>query len=153
MITFEHGDLFDAANNGTTIAHGCNTAGVMGAGVAAGVRARWPACFADYRARCLAGTFRLGDAVLWTPGHGAVVINLATQVEPGAHADLSAIKRALEAACSVLSGLGIYDLAIPWIGCGIGGLSRVRVEPVLRAVGDDTLVRVRVLDLRPTVVT
>lgn len=151
MITFEHGDLFDAADNGTAIAHGCNTAGVMGAGVAAGVRARWPACFADYRARCLAGTFRLGGVHLWQDSAGspssARVVNLATQVEPGAHADLSAIKRALEAACATLSGIGIYDLAIPWIGCGIGGLSRVRVEPVLRAVGDDTLVRIVVVSL------
>lgn len=48
------GDLFDAVDV-DALAHGCNCAGAMGAGIVVEFRRRWPAMFEESRRRCAAG--------------------------------------------------------------------------------------------------
>ncbi len=87
MIAYEQGDLFKTRIQ--TLAHGCNTRGVMGAGVARLVATEYPLAESHYRKACHNNTFRLGSAqgvgVAGTGRHDTV-FNLGTQEDPGPHA-------------------------------------------------------------------
>lgn len=51
MITYQKGNLLDVQSG--IIAHGCNTLGVMGAGVALAVKNKYPKVFEYYEALCM----------------------------------------------------------------------------------------------------
>src|SRR5262245_55523170 len=80
-VQFTSGDLFTNAHDAQALAHGCNCAGSMGAGVAVGFRERYPAMYESYRAMCKAEPrqFNPGDCWLWKADDRPWVFNLATQ--------------------------------------------------------------------------
>jgi O-acetyl-ADP-ribose deacetylase (regulator of RNase III) len=125
------GDLF--AQGLPAIGHGCNCVGSMGAGIAAEFGRRWPEMYAAYRARCTAGTFRLGGFFAWDAGD-VVVYNLGTQPRTEPSARVEAIAASVAAALADAAGRGIDRLGVPRVGAGIGGLAWPDVERALRAV-------------------
>jgi O-acetyl-ADP-ribose deacetylase (regulator of RNase III) len=129
MIIYRKGDLF--ASGLRAIAHGVNCQGVMGAGIAAGFRARWPDMYDAYRAACKAGALQPGDTMRWDVP-GLTIWNLATQRNPGRGASTAAIRAAMDRMVGQAQGLAIRQIGIPKIGCGIGGLDwQQDVRPVL----------------------
>lgn len=122
MITCRTGDLF--ASGLPAIAHGVNCRGVMGAGIAASFRQRWPDMYEAYRQYCGAGLLHPGDVFSWGPP-GSVIFNLATQAEPGPDAKpwmiTAAVGKMIQVACY---DYGLAEIGLPMIGCGIGGLHR-----------------------------
>jgi O-acetyl-ADP-ribose deacetylase (regulator of RNase III) len=134
MITFTQGDLFTCGIR--AIAHGVNCQGVMGAGIAAEFRRRWPQMYEAYRKRCESGGLWAGDVLPWEHA-GGVVFNLATQPVPGPSAQpwmiTAAVGRMIQ-----LAGYGyeIRQVAMPWIGCGLGGLGPGHLRAALRPYED-----------------
>jgi len=122
MVRLITGDLF--ACESPAIGHGVNTRGLMGAGIAKQIRARYPGVYAEYKTACRTGSLTVGQAHLFHPQEPGkpVLVNLATQDDIGARARLEWIWFSLIDAGRKLSDLGIAELAIPRIGCGIGGL-------------------------------
>lgn len=130
MIIFETGDVLTQP----AFAHGCNCMGVMGAGLAADVKRRFSGAYDDYRTRCLWGTFMPGNAYYWKSTDGTQhIFNLATQTRPGPSASPAWIHNAVLQALEICQTLCIPRLAVPWIGCGLGGLSKPYVQTVLMA--------------------
>lgn len=115
------GDLFAA--NERVIAHGCNTIGVMGAGVAKIVKSKSLLAYSRYKAVCDARVFHLGYAQFVVDEEiDMCIYNLATQIAPGADASVWGIFLSF---CNMLEHakhVGINRIAIPRIGAGIGGL-------------------------------
>lgn len=139
MITYKQGDLFQARE--IAIAHGCNTQGVMGAGVARLVRDLYPTVYNRYAASCYDGQFRVGTAqALWAdPERDAadrLVYNLGTQRHPGADATAWGIFLAFANMAEDARVRHIDDIAIPRIGCGIGGLTWPTVEAAINEALD-----------------
>src|SRR5215218_6932182 len=66
------GDLFTSSAH--TLVNPVNTVGVMGAGLAAEFRRRFPDLDADYRRRCAAGQVRLGQPYRYRTAAGVQVI-------------------------------------------------------------------------------
>lgn len=134
-ITYKVGDLFESTE--PALAHGCNTHGVMGAGVARIVRQRHPEAFYAYTQACDMGRFRLGSAlpVYSSPAgdRGRWIYNLATQVNPGADATLWGVFLSFANMAEDARVRGIDAVGIPRIGCGIGGLTWDNVEPTINA--------------------
>lgn len=127
MIRSVRGDLF--ACGISALAQGVNCKGVMGAGIAAQFKARWPLMYSQYRKRCDLGQLEPGDCWAWPhvpgrPEHG-VVFNLATQDRPGPDAHpwmiAAAVGRMVQEAAGP-RGMRLKEIAMPMIGCGIGGL-------------------------------
>lgn len=122
------------------IGHGCNCRGVMGAGIAKQFRNRWSSMYDDYRELCETGSDDLlGTFMTWpTSGrYDPLLVNLFTQVNPGANADLDAIDTSVTGAMNYLAAQGITQLGLPRIGCGIGGLDWVtEVRPLLEEIDD-----------------
>lgn len=130
-IEFVRGDLLED-DSLEAIAHGCNCAGAMGAGIAKDIRERWPAMFREYKRRCLAGQFTLGDVFVWTD-NGRVVFNLGTQATWRTRASLPALETSVERMLVECEERGIHRVGLPRIGAGLGGLEWQTVKSVLIA--------------------
>lgn len=131
MIIDRTGDLFTSGVE--AIGHGVNCAGEMQHGIAATIAQTYgPAMFGDYAAACASGDLRPGNVRLWAGTKGLpLLVNMATQRDPGANARLPYIHQAVRAALAAVEDLGIYTLAIPRIGAGVGGLSWAAVRKTL----------------------
>ena len=83
-IQFVTGDLFQNRVKAEALAHGCNCAASMGAGIAVGFKERYPAMFEEYKRRCKARppTFTLGSVFFWHEDGKPAVFNLGTQPRP-----------------------------------------------------------------------
>src|SRR5690606_34929648 len=79
-IRYVRGDLLKTPAR--FILHGCNAQGVMGAGVAAAIRDRYPAAYAAYRKRFETVGLRVGDTI-WVACGDRVIINAITQERYG----------------------------------------------------------------------
>jgi len=137
-VNFDHqyGDLFDHAKPGiTAIAHGVNCKGMMGAGIAFTMRANYPAMERFYRLVCQTQVLVPGGILPWedqVTGH--TVLNCASQNQPGADAQLGWLISSLSLAAAYCTIRGL-SLAVPEIGCHIGGLDRDEVFNVFDAIG------------------
>lgn len=158
------GDLL-AIENGILV-HGCNCHGVMGAGVAAAVRRKYPSVYDAYVRQHRTTGLRLGTTQVcyssldsgddWVKRHGdaacaglpqgLVVVNAMTQYDFGTHqrqVDYDAITSTFSRIRLLArdSGLHVY---FPLIGCGLAGGVWDEVEPlILDALGpgiDATLI-------------
>ncbi len=134
-VRYATGDLFTSGL--PVIAHGCNAQGAMGAGLAKTVRTFYPAMYDTYRALCLSGTLKLGSVLYWQSGPDLPsVFNLITQERwgVGVQASTTAIQKALTLMVAQADDLGITQIGLPWIGCGLGGLKKIRVKPLFELV-------------------
>lgn len=135
MISYKQGDLF--ASGLPAIAHGVNCKGVMGAGIAAQFRTRYPKMFQSYRRRCLRGELLPGEIVPWKHDDGTVIYNLATQQEPGADAHPWMITAAVgQMITEAYHDFKITEIGMPLIGCGIGGLTKLALHQALLPYAD-----------------
>src|SRR4051812_8134756 len=119
-IEFVSGDLFVNRVRAEALAHGCNCAGSMGAGVAVGFKARYPAMSEEFRRRCKAEppAFNLGDVLYWREEGRPAVFNLGTQPRPGRGATYPVVEAALKALRAAADAEGIRALAMPRIAAG-----------------------------------
>lgn len=123
MITVIEKDI--ATVNRGVIAHGVNCRGVMGSGVAAALKGKWPKIYTSFK-QLTPGPEQLGmcDIITIEPLE-LYVANCYTQVNFGRdgkrYAEPSAIGEALTVA-SFFALATSLDLYLPQIGAGLGGL-------------------------------
>lgn len=142
MATLElkFGDLFKAEAD--AIGHGTNTHGKMGAGIAVIFRKKFPEMHERYKTLCNTFGDSLGGRTylyfadyLGDPGY-SYVANIFSQKAPGANAEVGLLVDGVKDAFAALYGDQEIEkprLAIPLIGCGIGGLDWDRdVYPALK---------------------
>lgn len=124
------GDLFNDTEAKIWI-QGVNLKSTMGAGIAKEFKRRYPKMFEIYKQRCDNGQLALGDHVIYKhppieDSKGVIIYNIATQPKPGPCASLEAIEKGLEKIFSVGDQLEKkywpVKVAMPRIGCGLGGL-------------------------------
>lgn len=145
-LSHRSGDLF-AFRDLDALGHGCNCAGMMGAGIAWAFAQRFPGMEDAYRRRCRDGRFRLGGFFAWDPDAPPVVYNLATQPQPGRCADLGAIRVAVQAMLADAQQRGLARVGMPRIGAGIGGLAWAEVEAAIRPLAERSPVELVVVSL------
>lgn len=125
------GDLF--TSDAPAIGHGVNTHGKMGAGIAVQFRTRFPIMYYIYTELCADGTMVPGS-VLTDANSTPVVYNIASQDLPGPHARLEWLEEGLRTALADAHSRGLDRVALPLIGCGIGGLDEADVVPLMQQV-------------------
>lgn len=141
MATLElkFGDLFNS--DADAIGHGTNTHGLMGAGIAVLFRKKHPQMYARYNELCkIFGDDLGGSTFLYFSDDEAEgyshVANIFSQKAPGANAKVDLLVDGVKDAFAALWGEAEIDephLAIPLIGCGIGGLDwDSEVHPALK---------------------
>jgi O-acetyl-ADP-ribose deacetylase (regulator of RNase III) len=124
------------------VGHGCNTKGIMGAGVAFAIKRKWKNAYNEYNTLCKNYALNTKDMlgmVQIVPITDVLKIgNCFTQNDFGhdgrVYASINAVTEALESLVvyAEFEGLPVY---IPRIGCGLGGLKYEQdVQPILECL-------------------
>jgi len=142
------GDLFKTECD--VIGHGVNVKGLMGAGIAKTFAHTYPEMFRQYQHLCRNEALVPGEAfVYYDRLHEDVVLNIVSQDKPGRFARLEWIESGTLSALEQLEKHfgGAETIALPKIGCGIGGLSWSTVKKVYESVAQQKNVHIEVWDI------
>lgn len=132
----EHlGNLLDVTEG--IIVHGCNARGVMGAGVAKAVRARYPQAYADYRKAFESTGLKVGQTI-WTRismSPKLAIANAITQQDYGRnpmvrYVDYNALRQCFEEVGQVARK---HQLSVhyPRVGAALGGGEWSVIAPII----------------------
>jgi O-acetyl-ADP-ribose deacetylase (regulator of RNase III) len=133
-LTIVHGDLF--AQGVDALVNAVNCVGVMGAGIARDFRVRFPEMFAAYAQRCRTGKLRPGIVHVFPVaigGRAAHVINVPTKDHWRDPSTLALVELGLAALVDVVNEHDYGSIAMPALGCGLGGLSLEVVMPLMQS--------------------
>lgn len=130
-VRLMEGNMF--MSSAQTITNAVNTAGIMGAGLAAEFRHRYPDMHAAYVEDCKNNVIRLGEPTLWT-GSLPYILNFPTKGKHLAEGTTHHMLRdGLRFTRFLIEGGAwkIASLAVPALGCGLGGLDWHKTVPLL----------------------
>ncbi len=137
MITFVTGNIFDSPAQAIT--NPINCAGTMGKGLSLEFERRYPRLCIDYKARCAKGLVKPGHPYLWENDE-TQILNFPTKRHWRDNSRIEDIESGLKYLASHYQELGIYTLALPALGCGLGGLDwkevKLLIEDHLGAIPD-----------------
>ena len=127
------GDIFDGTAD--ILVNPVNTQGKMGAGLAKQFRTRYPEIDAPYRHDCRSGDLVIGTIGAYPTHDGKTVICLPTKIHWQNPSRLSYIQSGLTALArwTELQDCRDRTIAIPPLGCGLGGLDWAEVGPLIHA--------------------
>lgn len=134
IVGYIKGDLLESHID--YIAHGCNTKGLMGAGVALAIKDKYPKAYEDYFNIYKTEGLTLGDIHVSFIDNGRTIINAITQAHLyGRSGRRSVSYDAIKSAFRSINLLDTPCVAIPKIGCSLGGGSW---DIVSKIIDDDT---------------
>ena len=139
------GNLFNSAPD--AIGQGINVEGVMGAGIAKTFASLYPEMLREYVALCKSDGITPGTAWVWADDRSDdIVLNIASQDRRGANARLIWLRTGLVDAIRQLRVIRPETsvIALPRIGCGIGGLEWKDVVSIYIEVAADEDVDIEV---------
>ncbi len=115
-VKFVKGDLFESKM--CAFVNAVNCVGVMGAGIANDFRKTYPEMYKDYKTRCKLHLVELGKPYLFE----STVILFPTKNHWKEKSQLKYIELGLQHLVSMLVEWNVTSMAIPALGCGLGGL-------------------------------
>ena len=141
MITFTSGDVTRA--DAEALVNTVNCVGVMGRGIALQFKRQYPDNFRAYAAACDRGDVEPGRVFVFETGqltNPRYIINVPTKRHWRGKSRVEDIESGLESLAEAISTRHIRSVAIPPLGCGLGGLDwdevRPRIEAALEALPD-----------------
>lgn len=134
MIHTVQGDIFNAKTE--AIVNPVNCVGVMGKGLALAFKQRYPDNYAAYRKACQTHELQIGRIFTYRlkgDGEGKLhyIINFPTKDHWRDASKVSYIEQGLDALARTIEEIPIHSIAIPPLGCGLGGLSWDIVRPLV----------------------
>jgi O-acetyl-ADP-ribose deacetylase (regulator of RNase III) len=148
MIEYRTGDLLHS--DVEALVNTVNCVGVMGRGLALQFKNAWPENFRAYAAACRRGDVQPGRMLVFATGRLAnpnYIINFPTKRHWRDNSRVEDIDAGLSALVDAIRTRCIRSIAVPPLGCGLGGLDwrdvRPRIETVLSTLED---VRVTVFE-------
>ncbi len=130
MIHSTQGDIFKA--NAEALVNTVNCVGYMGRGIAAQYKRAFPENFRAYEAACKRGEVEPGRMLIVETGqltNPRFIVNFPTKRHWRAKSRVEDIDAGLAALVADVVRLGITSIAIPPLGCGLGGLDWAEVRP------------------------
>lgn len=132
VVVHAAGDLLAA--DAEALVNPVNCVGVMGAGLALQFKQAHPAMFEAYRVACQVGQVRPGRVFVHReamPAGTRYIINFPTKRHFREPSRIEDIDAGLGDLARVVRELGIRSIAIPALGCGLGGLRWAEVRSMI----------------------
>jgi O-acetyl-ADP-ribose deacetylase (regulator of RNase III) len=132
MVEAGTGNLLDARVE--ALVNPVNTVGVMGKGLALEFKRRFPANFQAYKVACKAGRVVVGKMFLVeVQGSNGVrlIVNFPTKQHWRDPSRIEYVRDGLVALADDLRARRVRSVAIPALGCGLGGLDWAKVKPLV----------------------
>lgn len=140
------GDIF---NSGCmALVNPVNCQGTMGKGLAKEFKKRFPENFKVYKSACESGRCRIGRCFGWEE-KGTIIVNFPTKNEWRKPSEYEYIESGLKDMAEILRRLPyIKTVAIPALGCNLGGLDWDRVSDMIINGLTDNLPQDHVLSIK-----
>jgi O-acetyl-ADP-ribose deacetylase (regulator of RNase III) len=144
------GDILEA--DAEALVNSVNCVGAMGRGIALQFKKAWPENFKAYAAACRRGEVQPGKLLVFETGkltNPRYIINFPTKRHWRGKSRIEDIEAGLQSLVEEIRRLGLHSVALPPLGCGLGGLHwpdvRSRIEQALAELPD-----VHILVFEPT---
>lgn len=124
MIEKKEVNIFDLDTE--AIVNAVNCQGVMGAGIALQFKRLYPENYKKYRKACMADTVKIGTMFI-VRENDKTIINFPTKNNWEEASDISYITSGLKDLKNTILNMSISSIAIPKLGCGLGGLNEDEV--------------------------
>ncbi len=150
MIESARGNLLTA--EAQALVNAVNCVGIMGKGIALQFKQAFPANSKTYEAACAAGAVVPGNMLIHDNGgliHPRWIVNFPTKRHWRDKSRLEDIAIGLNALIADVNRLGIRSIAVPALGCGLGGMDWAVVRPMIEEAFS-ALPEVRVLLFEPS---
>ena len=134
MIEYKVGDIFESGAE--AIVNTVNCVGVMGKGIALQCKKLYPYNYQAYRLACEAGMVVPGKMFvhnLQTLVNPRYIINFPTKQHWKFPSKMEYIETGLKDFVDMIVRLNIASVAVPPLGCGLGGLSWGAVKPMIES--------------------
>lgn len=128
MFISTSGNLLESAAD--VLVNAVNCKGVMGKGLAYSFKMRFPDMYADYVKNCRNGTLRIGTLHTYTE-KDKIIVNFPTKEDWRNPSKLEYIKIGLDELKGFIEKNSFLAIAIPKLGCGLGGLRWEEVRKMI----------------------
>jgi O-acetyl-ADP-ribose deacetylase (regulator of RNase III) len=132
MVELRQGDILKI--DAEAVVNTVNCVGIMGRGIALQFRKEFPENYEEYRKVCDKGELKPGKMFVYDL-HRLVyprfVVNFPTKRHWKEHSRIEYIETGLKALVEEVQKRGIRSIAIPPLGCGLGGLDWNAVRPMI----------------------
>ena len=134
MIKICQGSIFDS--KAEALINPVNCVGVMGAGLALAFKKRYPLNFQFYKDLCDFGALRLGHPLMYFEVNAEktdykFIVNFPTKHHWRDKSILESISYGLVMLDNLIHIYDIKEVAMPALGCGLGGLDWGDVKPLI----------------------
>ena len=137
MLELTRGDILKA--DAEALVNTVNCVGVMGRGIALQFRKAFPENFKAYKSACDKKKLRPGTMLVYDLNrfqNPRYIVNFPTKRHWKGKSKIEDIESGLEALVKEVTKCNIRSIAIPSLGCGLGGLSWNQVKPMIQKVFD-----------------
>jgi len=141
MIQTTRGDILQA--DAEALVNTVNCVGVMGRGIALQFKKAFPENYKAYKACCDRGALQPGQMMVYDLSRLAnprLIINFPTKRHWKSRSRIEDIEIGLEALAQEVERLHLRSIAIPPLGCGLGGLDwkdvKPKIERAFEGLGD-----------------
>lgn len=124
-----NGDIFKSKCE--ALVNPVNIKGVMGKGLALAFKNKYPAHFENYKRACKSGEMTTEKVLAYQEKNGPMIICLATKDDWRDSSKIEYVSAGLDDLINQIKALGIRSIAIPKLGCGLGGLDWNKVRPLI----------------------
>ena len=138
MIKYVTGDIFKS--DVEAIVNTVNTEGIMGKGLALQFKKRFPDNFKAYEKFCKDGLLFVGNMFIFPTNALSgprYIINFPTKKSWKNKSKIEDIRQGLSSLVRDIQALKIHSIAIPPLGCGLGGLSWNEVKQAIEEAFTD----------------
>ncbi len=132
MITYKTGNIFE--ENIDAIVNTVNCMGIMGRGIALQFKNKYPDNFKAYASACKLNEIKPGQMFVFETEGGRnprYIINFPTKRHWRTKSRLEDIESGLHALAQLIEEKNIKSIAIPPLGCGLGGLNWADVRELI----------------------
>jgi O-acetyl-ADP-ribose deacetylase (regulator of RNase III) len=132
MIKLTQGDILKADTE--ALVNTVNCVGIMGRGVALQFKKAFPENFKAYEAACKAKQVQLGKVFVFDLNrlyNPRLILNFPTKQHWKSKSHIESIQAGLTDLISIVQHNQIRSIAIPPLGCGLGGLNWEDVKPLI----------------------